>query len=130
GLSLVRLFILQLRRGVARRVHSRRSMQGIDLQTGIVRHHNFSRNIAAVSLRLLASVSLKRESVLNHGGQGSEIWDAANLNSMPRSRAGKVPQLAGVGSCNQNAPHKLVAPPSRRLSRRRPASAAVNLDFR
>ncbi len=68
--------------GVASRVYAGRSLQSVHLQAGIVGDHDFSRNVATISLRFLARVGFEGQSIFDDGGQGRELRNAGDLNSV------------------------------------------------
>jgi hypothetical protein len=47
-------------------------------------------SVTAVALGLLAGVLFEREAILDDDGQGSEVRDSGDLDSVPEGSAGKV----------------------------------------
>src|SRR6266849_2639020 len=92
--GFVRLLIQQVGSCIAGGMHTGGSVQRINLESGIVGDDEFSRDVAAAGFRLLPGVFFEGETVLDHSGQGREVGDRGDLDSMRRGGAGKIAQLA------------------------------------
>src|SRR5271170_392401 len=108
--SLVRLFIVQIRSRVSRRVYSGCSMQSVNLKAGVVGDHDLSGSVATISFGLFSRIRLEGQAVFDHGRQGSEVWDSGNLNSMLQSRSRKIAQLARIRGRNKDLSHHAFEP--------------------
>ncbi len=82
-IGLVGLLILQGGSRVASGVHAGSAVQRVDLQAGVVGDNDFSRNVSAVGLGLLSSIGLESKTILNNGGQGSEVRNAGDFDPVP-----------------------------------------------
>src|SRR5581483_6076695 len=88
--------------GVPRRAHTGSTSQRINLESRVIRQHDFSWNKAAVVYGLLAGIGLDCGPIFDHLGQRVETGDGLRLDTMLGSRRRKVAQLAAIGCSDEN----------------------------
>ena len=72
---------MRLVSGIARGVNSGSAAQRVHLKAGIVRQNNFARGECAVVFSFFAGVGLEGETILDCGGNGSEIGQRLDRDS-------------------------------------------------
>src|SRR4029077_425943 len=88
--------LMRLVRCITCGMHAWSAVERVDLQSRVVRQHNFARGGKAVLLSLLASVLFKSQAVFNHGTQAGEVRHRSDLDAMRRSGAGEIAKLTRV----------------------------------
>src|SRR5579864_1576620 len=106
---VIRVFVGEVRLVgcVARGMHAWGAVECIHFKSGVVSHYDLSRRMPAVFFRFFACVVFEGEAIFDHGGQGSEVGNTGNFNSVRCGSSREVAELSGIRSGDEDSSHKV-----------------------